>query len=142
MSTFTQEPSRKNRLYKAYIAVSCSGPEAPRVKRGPVGTIRSRAAADLRYTTADVDWLYGHFRQLNIRFADDFCIGCEREADARKIMPGLSKRFARFGLTIHPEKTALIAFGKPDAHQALAKGNGTFELLGLTHDWAKSHRGY
>jgi hypothetical protein len=45
-------------------------------------------------------------------------------------------------LTIHPEKTALIAFGKPDARQASAKGNGTFEFLGLTHSWAKSRRGF
>jgi group II intron reverse transcriptase/maturase len=57
-----------------------------------------------------------------LRFADDFCIGCELEVDARKIMAVLPKRFARFGLTIHPEKTALIAFRKPDARQASAKG--------------------
>jgi RNA-directed DNA polymerase len=81
-------------------------------------------------------------RGFLIRFADDFCIGCEREADARKIMAVLPKRFARFGLTIHPEKTALIAFGKPDARQASANGNGTFEFLGLTHYWAKSRRGF
>ena len=48
-----------------------------------------------------------------IRFADDFVIGCELEADARRIMAVLPKRFARFGLTIHPTKTALIAFRKP-----------------------------
>jgi hypothetical protein len=79
-------------------------------------------------------------RAFLLRVADDFCIGCEREGDARKIMAVLPKRFARFGLTIHPEKTALIAFGKPDAGQASAKGNGTFEFLGLTHYWAKSRR--
>ena len=81
-------------------------------------------------------------RAFLIRFADDFCIGCELEGDARKIMAVLPKRFARFGLTIHPEKTALIVFGKPEARQASAKGDGTFEFLGLTHDWAKSRRGF
>src|SRR5262249_20669791 len=40
------------------------------------------------------------------RFADDFIIGCECEADARRIMEVLPKRFTRFRLTIHPEKTA------------------------------------
>lgn len=65
MSAYTQKPHGKNRLYKAYISVSCSGPEALQEKRGPAGMIRSRAAADLRYTTADVDWLYSHFRQPN-----------------------------------------------------------------------------
>jgi RNA-directed DNA polymerase len=69
-------------------------------------------------------------------------IGCEREGDARKIMAVLPKRFARCGLTSHSEKTALIAFGKPDARQASATGNGTCECLGLTHDWAKSRRGF
>jgi hypothetical protein len=41
------------------------------------------------------------------RFADDFIIGCALEADARRVMEVLPKRFARFRLTIHPEKTRL-----------------------------------
>jgi RNA-directed DNA polymerase len=81
-------------------------------------------------------------RACLLRFADDFCIGCEREADARKIIAVLPKRFARYGVTIHPEKTALIAFGKPAARQAAAKGHGTFAFLGLTHSRAKSRRGF
>jgi RNA-directed DNA polymerase len=76
------------------------------------------------------------------RFADDFVIGCEREADARRIMAVLPKRFARYGLTIHPSKTTLIAFRKPAAHQGADSGNGTFDFLGLTHYWTKSRRGY
>jgi RNA-directed DNA polymerase len=77
-----------------------------------------------------------------LRFADDFVIGCELEADARKIMAVLPKRFARFGLTIHPTKTALIAFRKPKAHQGSESGNGTFTFLGLTHYWTKSRQGF
>jgi RNA-directed DNA polymerase len=69
-------------------------------------------------------------------------IGCEQEGDARKIMAVLPKRFARFGLTIHPTKTALIAFRKPEAHQGADRGNGTFDFLGLTHYWAQSRQGY
>ena len=45
-----------------------------------------------------------------IRYADDFIIGCELESDARRLMDVLPKRFARFNLTIHPEKTQLVAF--------------------------------
>src|SRR5499426_4628484 len=42
------------------------------------------------------------------RFADDFIIGCESKTDAQRVMAVLPKRFGRFNLTIHPEKTALI----------------------------------
>jgi RNA-directed DNA polymerase len=77
-----------------------------------------------------------------IRFADDFVIGCEMEGDARRIMAVLPKRFARFGLRIHPTKTALIAFRKPGAHQGIDPGNGTFDFLGLTHYWSRSRRGF
>jgi RNA-directed DNA polymerase len=77
-----------------------------------------------------------------IRFADDFVIGCERENDARRIMAVLPKRFARFGLTIHPQKTRLVAFRKPDRSTESDAGNGTFEFLGFTHYWTKSRRGY
>jgi RNA-directed DNA polymerase len=77
-----------------------------------------------------------------LRFADDFVIGCELETDARKILTVLPKRFARFGLTIHPTKTVLIAFRKPHARQASAEGNGTFDFLGLTHYWTQSRWGF
>jgi RNA-directed DNA polymerase len=61
------------------------------------------------------------------RFADDFIIGCEREADARRIMDVLPKRFTRFRLTIHPEKTALIVFKRPPGRDRSAGGTGTFD---------------
>jgi len=67
------------------------------------------------------------------RFADDFIIGCELEADARRVMAVLPKRFNRFGLTIHPEKTAVIAFKKPPSRAPSARGTGTFDFLGFTH---------
>jgi RNA-directed DNA polymerase len=77
-----------------------------------------------------------------IRFADDFVIGCEREDDARRIMAVLPKRFTRFGLTIHPQKTRLVDFRKPARRGEAGIGNGTFEFLGFTHYWTKSRRGY
>jgi RNA-directed DNA polymerase len=76
------------------------------------------------------------------RFADDFIIGCEWEADARRVMAVLPKRFNRFSLTIHPEKTALIAFKRPPSREASAGGAGSFDFLGFTHYWAKTRRGY
>ena len=77
-----------------------------------------------------------------IRFADDFAIGCELEADARRVMKVLSKRFQRFDLTIHPTKTQLVRFGKPPAGSHTDDSNGTFDFLGFTHYWARSRRGY
>ena len=76
------------------------------------------------------------------RCADDCVMGCEREADARRIMAVLPKRFARLGLSSHPEKTTLIAFRQPDTRTGSAPGNGTFDFLGLTHDWTPSRRGF
>jgi RNA-directed DNA polymerase len=77
-----------------------------------------------------------------IRLADDFVIGCEREGDARKVLAVLPKRFARFGLPIHPTKTTLIAFRKPEAHAGSDSGNGPFDFLGLTHYWTQSRQGF
>jgi len=57
------------------------------------------------------------------------------------MMAVLPKRFARYGLTMHPTKTALIAFSKPETPQGSTEGNGTCDFLGLTHDWTRSRRG-
>ena len=76
------------------------------------------------------------------RYGDDFVLGCELETDARRIMTALPKRYARFGLTIHPQKTALVAFGKPSARAEETQGQSTFEFLGFTHYWARSRQGY
>ena len=76
------------------------------------------------------------------RFADDFVIGFELESDARRVMDVLPKRFTRFGLTIHPTKTKLIEFGRPNREQTSGKGKDTFDFLGFTHYWARSKRGY
>ena len=77
-----------------------------------------------------------------IRFGDDFIIGCELEADARRVMEVLPKRFNRFSLSIHPEKTVLIEFKRPPSREPSAPGKGTFDFLGFTHYWAKTRRGY
>ncbi len=76
-----------------------------------------------------------------IRWADDFIIGCEVESDAKRIMDILPKRFNRFGLALHPEKTKVIAFKRPSSRQK-GKGKGTFDFLGFTFYWARSRRGY
>jgi group II intron reverse transcriptase/maturase len=84
-------------------------------------------------------------RAFLIRYADDFVIGFEREDDARRVMEVLPKRFGKYGLTIHPDKTRLVPFQQP-AHRRSARGGdriepGTFDLLGFTHYWARSRKG-
>ena len=76
------------------------------------------------------------------RCADDCIIGCALEADARRVMEVLPQRCARFRLTMHPEKTALSACKRPPSREPSGGGQGRFDVLGLTHSWAKTRRGY
>ena len=79
-----------------------------------------------------------------VRYADDFVIVCAIQSDAEKLMAVLPKRFGKYGLTLHPEKTRLVRFTKPPfisrGHDD-DEGPGTFDLLGFTHYWARAYRG-
>ena len=58
-------------------------------------------------------------------------------------MDVLPKRFGRYGLTLHPEKTRLVPFRRPSSSGGGNRGHpGTFDLLGFTHYWGRSYRGY
>jgi len=86
-------------------------------------------------------------RATLVRFADDIAIAFEQEQDAQRVMGVLPKRFGKFGLTLHPEKTRQIRFQPPpdvrkDDDEGDGDGTGTFDLLGFTHYWAKSKKGY
>jgi group II intron reverse transcriptase/maturase len=76
------------------------------------------------------------------RWADDFIIGFECETDAQRVISVLPKRFKRVGLTLHPDKTRMISFGKPHSLKEVNKGNRTFDYLGFTFYWSKSRQGY
>ena len=76
-----------------------------------------------------------------VRYCDDFVIGFERREDAQRVAEVLGKRMERFGLRLHPEKTRLIAFERPEAGQRSGKGPGTFEFLGFTMYWRRTRRG-
>lgn len=83
--------------------------------------------------------LKGHARL--IRYADDFVIGFEREDDAVRVLEVLKKRMAKYGLTLHPDKTRLIPFARPPAGQSERAGARTFDFLGFTVYWCKTRRG-
>jgi RNA-directed DNA polymerase len=76
-----------------------------------------------------------------VRYADDFIIGFESEDDALRVMKVLPKRFNRYGLTIHPVKTKLVDFRRPNSKKDVSKGAGTIDFLGFTHYWAKTRKG-
>lgn len=77
------------------------------------------------------------------RYADDAVLLFDNESDAMKVMQVLPKRFGRFGLTLHPDKTRLVDFRRPDRFPRCGKpsGPGTFDLLGFTHHWGKTLSG-
>jgi group II intron reverse transcriptase/maturase len=75
-----------------------------------------------------------------VRFADDAVLIFSDERDARRVMEVLPKRFIKYGLTVHPEKTRMIQFKKPGSPSE-GKGSGRFNFLGFTHYWGRSRRG-
>ena len=78
-------------------------------------------------------------RSALIRYADDAVLTFSDEVDARKVLEVLPKRFARFGLRLHPVKTRLVQFVPPDREQESQAHS--FDLLGFTHYWGKSQKG-
>jgi len=82
-------------------------------------------------------------RAFLIRYADDFVIGFTDAKDAQRVQEVLPKRFGRYGLMIHPEKTRLVDF-RPPGDSSPGKGgrkSETFDLLGFTHYWGRSRKG-
>jgi len=79
-----------------------------------------------------------------VRYADDVVVGFEREADARRFRDMMRVRLEEFALTLHPEKTRLIEFGRQAAAQREERGEGrpeTFNFLGFTMICGRSRRG-
>lgn len=76
-----------------------------------------------------------------VRYADDFVFVFERKDDALRVLDVLPKRFGKYGLTLHPDKTRLVPFRRPDRGAGGSGGPGTFDLLGFTHHWGLSRKG-
>jgi group II intron reverse transcriptase/maturase len=80
-----------------------------------------------------------------VRFADDFILCFQYKEDAERVLAVLAKRFAKYGLTLHPEKTRLMEFGKSAVEKSEKPGGEppvTFDFLGFTHIATRSRRGY
>jgi len=74
------------------------------------------------------------------------------EYDAKRVMKVLPKRFGKYGLTVHPEKTKLVDFRNANnfelqkaaetGFKVQEKGRPeTFDLLGFTHYWSRTAGG-
>jgi hypothetical protein len=94
-------------------------------------------------------------RSLIVRFADDVILGFESKSEAEKVLQALTRRFEKYGLELHPEKTRLVYFGRPGKHTDTDNGSSkdddnenkkgpkcrSFDFLGFTHYWGKSLKG-
>jgi RNA-directed DNA polymerase len=79
-----------------------------------------------------------------VRYADDVVAGFEHEDDARRFLDAMRTRFEEFALSLHPDKTRLIEFGRHAAVRRERRGLGkpeTFNFLGFTFIWGKSLKG-
>src|SRR6201998_4493690 len=79
-----------------------------------------------------------------VRYADDVVVGFEHEGDARRFLDAMRARFEEFKLSLHPDKTRLIEFGRFAATKRSRRGLGkpeSFAFLGFTFICGKSHQG-
>jgi len=74
-------------------------------------------------------------RSFIVRYADDFVLGFEHAEDANRVMEVLPKRFEKYSLQLHPEKTRIVNLHSSE------KGNRSFDFLGFTHYMGKSRKG-
>src|ERR1700681_551810 len=79
-----------------------------------------------------------------VRYADDFIVGFQHESDARRFLETMRERLQEFALSLHPEKTRLIEFGRFATANRKRRGLGkpeTFTFLGFTFICSKTRRG-
>jgi group II intron reverse transcriptase/maturase len=120
----------------------------------PQGRVISPVLANIYLHEVLDDWFVQQVvprlarRATLVRFADDLVIIFGHERDARRVFDVLPKRLAKYGLTLHPEKTRLVDFRRPDRRASASSEDdacsrpGTFDLLGFTHYGAVSRKGY
>jgi len=80
-------------------------------------------------------------RALLVRYADDAALVFESESDAKRVLRVLPKRFGKYGLRLHPDKTRLVEFRRPLGGDRRPSGGGGFSMLGFTHYWGTSRKG-
>ena len=87
---------------------------------------------------------YASGDMIVVRYADDIVVGFQQQADADRFKAEMTQRLAAFALTLHPDKTRLIEFGRHAETNRTGRGLGkpeTFDFLGFTHICARSRAG-
>src|SRR3984893_16300501 len=86
----------------------------------------------------------GHGRLIMVRYADDLVVGFQHESDARRFWDAMRDMLREFSLSLHPDKTRLIEFGRFAAQNCKKRGRSkpeTFKFLGFVLICDKSRRG-
>jgi RNA-directed DNA polymerase len=99
--------------------------------------VLDRWAEDWRRTRAQGDVII-------VRYADDVVVGFQHRADGERFLAEMRQRLEQHSLTLHPDKTRLIEFGRYAAERRRARGQGkpeTFDFLGFTHIAGQDRRG-
>jgi group II intron reverse transcriptase/maturase len=91
-------------------------------------------------------WRRHHARGkvIFVRYADDIVAGFEYEADAKRFHAAAQQRMEQFALSLHPDKTRLIEFGRFASERRAERGLGkpeTFNFLGFTHICGRNTQG-
>jgi group II intron reverse transcriptase/maturase len=113
----------------------------------PQGGVISPLLANIYLHTVLDDWFVRDVQPAltrkaeMVRYADDAVVVFESKQDAERFLAVLPKRFGRYGLTLHPDKTRMVSFQHPDRVVDDENGPGTFDFLGFTHHWAVSRKG-
>jgi len=141
------------RLIQQWLAAGVleDGTWAPSEAGTPQGGSISPLAANL-YMHYVFDLWVQRWRQTEaraemivVRYLDDFIVGFQKRADAVHFRKMLRERLGQFGLTLHPDKTRLLEFGRFATQDRQARGKGkpeTFQFLGFIHACEHTRTGW
>jgi RNA-directed DNA polymerase len=132
------------------VGVIEDGKRVPATRGTPQGAVISPLLANIYLHYALDLWAHRWRRQqaqggvIIVRYADDSVYGFRHRQDAEAFQQALRDRLGRFGLTVHPQKTRLIEFGRFAAGNRALRGDGkpeTFDFLGFTHCCSQDRQG-
>jgi len=128
-----------------------NGKREPSQKGTPQGAVISPLLANIYLHYCFDQWIHawrkapGRGCVIAIRYADDTVVGFEKKETAQQFLVQFRERLGKFGLTLHPDKTRLIEFGRFAAERRRNRGDGkpdTFDFLGFTHCCGQDRRGH